>query len=59
MLYLKACPRCHGDIKVNKDIYGTYKECLQCGYMLDVAESELKVKFAGEQEVARRGRKVA
>ena len=21
---------------LNRDIYGTYKECLQCGYMLDV-----------------------
>ena len=36
MLYLKACPRCHGDMHANRDIYGPYKECLQCGYMVDV-----------------------
>lgn len=36
MLELKGCPRCQGDMNTNKDMYGEYKECLQCGYMLDV-----------------------
>ena len=36
MLYLKSCPRCKGALYLNRDIYGTYKECLQCGYMLDI-----------------------
>ena len=35
MLYLKACPRCQGDLHTNRDIYGSYRECLQCGYMVD------------------------
>ena len=35
MLLFKACPRCGGDIQVNRDIYGDYKECLQCGLMED------------------------
>ena len=38
MLDFKGCPRCRGDMHVNSDIYGEYKECLQCGLMLDVRE---------------------
>ena len=36
MLDYKACPRCEGDLHENRDIYGSYKECLQCGYMVDM-----------------------
>ena len=36
MLYLKACPRCKGDMHTNRDVYGAYSECLQCGYMVDI-----------------------
>ena len=32
MLYLKACPRCRGDVKYERDTYGLFLECLQCGY---------------------------
>ena len=35
-LEFKACPRCKGDLHTNKDVYGRYKECLQCGWMLDI-----------------------
>ena len=34
-VYYRACPRCRGDVQINQDVYGEYKECLQCGYMLD------------------------
>ena len=34
MLTLKGCPRCQGDMNTNKDMYGEYMECLQCGYKL-------------------------
>jgi DNA-directed RNA polymerase subunit RPC12/RpoP len=33
-LYLKACPRCHGDIALDNDQYGRYMECLQCGFLI-------------------------
>ena len=62
MLFFKSCPRCKGDIHVNQDIYGRYKECLQCGFMEDVqtadealAAAVAKVGFAGPK----RGRKPA
>lgn len=38
MLEFKACPRCRGDVHTNRDMYGTYRECLQCGYMVDVEQ---------------------
>ncbi len=34
MLYLKSCPRCRGDVKFERDMYGQYLECLQCGFLL-------------------------
>ena len=40
MLYLKSCPRCHGDVQSNRDLYGTYKGCLQCGHIVDVENPE-------------------
>ena len=36
MMLLKGCPRCHGDLHVNTDMYGAYVKCLQCGYMKDL-----------------------
>ena len=39
MVLLKACPRCHGDIHVNRDVYGEYRECFQCGWMQDIDTS--------------------
>ena len=38
MLQLKACPRCGGDLNTNRDLYGNYAECLQCGYMKDLPD---------------------
>ena len=36
MIEFKACSRCRGDVKVSEDIYGAYKQCLQCGRIQDV-----------------------
>ena len=33
MLALKSCPRCRGDMHSNRDLYGPYVECLQCGHV--------------------------
>ena len=32
----RMCPRCHGYLHANRDIYGEYRECLQCGHMEDI-----------------------
>jgi hypothetical protein len=47
---LRACPRCVGDLHTNRDMYGTYKECLQCGYMLDINKVPDKRDFSSEQK---------
>ncbi len=38
MYFLKGCPRCHGDLCQDSDIYGEYVVCLQCGYYLSDKE---------------------
>ena len=33
-----SCPRCEGFLHSSRDIYGDYMECLQCGFMKDLAK---------------------
>ena len=52
MLLFKSCPKCHGDLHVNSDIYGDYKECLQCGMIVDIESmnKRLAVSFKAEKK---------
>ena len=45
MWRLKMCPRCGGDMFLNKDLDDWYEECLQCSH-----SEELKnlVEFKGQ-----------
>ena len=36
MVYLKSCPKCLGDLTMGQDSYGTFINCLQCGFMRDI-----------------------
>ena len=47
MIKLKACPKCHGDLYLEKDQYGRFLSCLQCGYLTELL-SELIGKQPGE-----------
>lgn len=39
MIWFKACPRCKlGDLYLNEDIYGKYRQCLQCGHVIYSAD---------------------
>lgn len=29
---LKSCPRCEGDIFLDRDLSGWFEHCIQCGY---------------------------
>lgn len=29
-VHLGACPHCGGDVRLARDIYGAYRQCLQC-----------------------------
>ena len=35
---LKSCPRCDGDMFVDKEEYGWYEDCIQCGYRRDLID---------------------
>jgi len=40
MYWLKACPRCRGDLHEERDFYGQYVACIQCGYVLDSRQEQ-------------------
>jgi hypothetical protein len=33
---LERCPRCKGRLLLEKDRYGLYEQCMQCGYIHDL-----------------------
>jgi len=33
---LKGCPRCDGDMFIDRDLYGWIEQCIQCGYARDL-----------------------
>jgi hypothetical protein len=39
MFWFRQCPRCSGDIYVDRDQYGPYITCIQCGFSRDVPNS--------------------
>jgi len=45
MVYLKACPRCRGDLMEDEDGRVHYLCCLQCGHILSGVE-ETALQFA-------------
>ena len=38
MMELKACPRCRGDLRVDHDMYGNFKQCIQCGNSIELKQ---------------------
>ena len=44
MIYFNACPKCHGDLTMNQDMYGAFVSCLQCGFMRDIDVKPLAAK---------------
>jgi hypothetical protein len=34
---LKSCPKCSGDLFIEKDLHGWYRECLQCGRISSIS----------------------
>ena len=39
--WLKACPKCGGDLKLQPDIAGEYVECVQCGLELSPVQERV------------------
>ncbi|MCS7206988.1 MAG: hypothetical protein NZ951_03500 [Dehalococcoidia bacterium] len=51
MIWFRACPRCHGDLREVVDQWGRTVLCLQCGYELTPAQ-EARLRL---ETVARKG----
>jgi len=51
MWKLKGCPRCGADLFFERDEYGYYEQCLQCGYLHDLnGMAELKKQPAEQKK---------
>jgi uncharacterized protein YbaR (Trm112 family) len=46
MVWLKACPKCKGDLFLDEDHYGKYKSCIQCGYIKDLTDGPIAMPQA-------------
>lgn len=49
---LKSCPRCDGDMFIDRDLYDCHEQCIQCGYareLIDIVELEQQ-QSCGENE---------
>ena len=39
--WLRACPKCGGDLELQPDVTGTYVQCVQCGLELNPVQERL------------------
>lgn len=54
MFWFKSCPKCHGDLYKDSDVYGTFISCLQCGYYLtqvEEAQEPFSQDLMGQRQV--------
>ena len=54
MFYFKACPKCQGDQTLEKDAYGEFKKCLQCGTLIEVEVAQFALADSADQPKATR-----
>ena len=47
MMYLRACFRCGGDVFLERDTYGAFFKCLQCGFARDIPTMDERSQSAG------------
>ena len=40
MMKTNRCRKCGGDLLIDKDYYGWYEECIQCGYIQDLPAAQ-------------------
>ena len=45
MVFYRSCPKCKGDMDMRRDLYGGFKECLQCGLLQDLVQNR-RVSFS-------------
>ncbi|MBI3977247.1 MAG: hypothetical protein HY331_03585 [Chloroflexi bacterium] len=55
MMWLKACPRCRGDLFMERNVGDSYMVCLQCGHVLNKAQEDAvraTMQYRGETAAA-------
>ncbi len=52
VFYFKGCPRCKGDVLVEKDSFGIYRKCMQCGRIQDLSLTQPGVNRAHTAKLA-------
>ena len=45
MFERQTCPRCKDKLRIERDEYGWYSECIMCGYMYDLIHVVLKQRI--------------
>ena len=49
MIWFKGCPRCSGDLFHDRDQYGQFVTCVQCGFSKDLTQkSSEPIRFVTE-----------
>ena len=48
MFWFKGCPKCHGDLYSDRDVYGSYVVCFQCSHYL-TGDEEAVLSSSGAQ----------
>ena len=43
MMRLKGCPRCHGDMVLEEDIWGQHWSCFACGCSVEIVNGKPQV----------------
>jgi len=41
MLMMRSCPKCNGAVTRDRDCYGWYEQCIQCGYLRDIQSAAI------------------
>jgi hypothetical protein len=44
MILFKRCPKCSGDLQIDRDCYGYYVSCFQCGYYKEIPRPQARAK---------------
>ncbi len=51
MFWFKLCPRCNGDLFEDRDQYGSYITCMQCGFSKDVPTDQKSTLVVSSEPV--------
>ena len=53
MWRLKGCPKCKGDVELDRDQWGWYEQCIQCGYLFDLQNVVEEKQWRGDRKITK------